>query len=797
MDSSGRGSVGPRGPPSERCVVLVGSIGCGKTLTANTLLGPSPTPGASPRAAQVRSGVCEGRRLTVLETPRWYWRGQELEADIQQETVRCLRSAGPGPFIFLILIPVGEFTEMERRIPEQLQHMFGPSVLEHTLVLLTCGEFLMGRGLEAYLQQEKGLQELVRRCGGRCALICNRRPEDPLQVHTLMEKVDETLKRSGGYQRTTDEEQRPAGGAAHLTHTHLSDKHLTDKRLTDTHLTDTHLANTHQSDKHLTDTHLSDTNLSDKQLSSTHLANTHLSNKHVSSTHLANTHLSNKHVSNTHLTNTHLQDTNLSNTQLSKTQLPDTHLSHTQMHLSNKQLPNTHLSDTHLQDWVDAEMMESRRVNGLQSEHTHETHTPLDRSYKLSREGAVLSQMMEEPLKPPEPRRRSFINSIHHSIKRTSSESDSPPPSSPSTGPRSAAPPSSPSTGPRSAAPPSAGFPSSSSSSPSSSLLQASPPPELRLLLLGCRGSGKSSAGNLILGREEFSTAPGSAQRCVKAGAVLGDTRVSVVDTPDCLFSGSSPEELTAQICSCVSLLAPGPHALLLCVPVDRPADGELQALEALESVLGAAAVRRHTLVLFTHSDLLPGGAGARVEQVEEVISARRPQMMELVQRCGDRYHIQQRSRGPGARRSVTELMEKVEQMLKEGGGGFYDCSHITDPGDAAQQTQLLETPLLKGPTPLPETPRHGAQLRAPGLPLETLQEVKEERVVTAVPLGSVWQRARTAAGSVPQLLLAGALAGAVLGIWASGAVGGAVGAALGSALTHFTTQTLSKHKTH
>lgn len=173
-------------------MVLVGSIGCGKSLTADTLLGSGPALGASSRAAQVRTGVCQGRRLTVLEAPRWYWRGQELEADIQQETVRCLCSAGPGPFVFLILIPVGEFTEMERRIPEQLQHMFGPSVLEHTLVLLTCGEYLMGRGLEAYLQREEGLRELVRRCGGRCALICNRRPEDPLQVHTLMEKVTHT-----------------------------------------------------------------------------------------------------------------------------------------------------------------------------------------------------------------------------------------------------------------------------------------------------------------------------------------------------------------------------------------------------------------------------------------------------------------------------------------------------------------------------------------------------------------------------------------------------------------------------
>uniref|UniRef100_A0A673MDK9 Uncharacterized LOC107705922 n=1 Tax=Sinocyclocheilus rhinocerous TaxID=307959 RepID=A0A673MDK9_9TELE len=176
---------------SELSLVLVGSIGCGKTMTADTLLGQSSAPGpsASSRVSQIRRGLSAGWRLSIVETPRWYWRGKEVEADIQEETRRFLSSSVPGPCVFLILIPIGEFTEMERRIPDQLEHMFGPSVLGHTLVLLTCGEYLMGRGLEEYLGKEAGLQEVVRRCHGRCHVISNRRPDDRQQVLTLLQKV--------------------------------------------------------------------------------------------------------------------------------------------------------------------------------------------------------------------------------------------------------------------------------------------------------------------------------------------------------------------------------------------------------------------------------------------------------------------------------------------------------------------------------------------------------------------------------------------------------------------------------
>ncbi|XP_052454998.1 uncharacterized protein LOC128015314 [Carassius gibelio] len=651
---------------SELSLVLVGSIGCGKTMTADTLLGQSSAPGpsASSRVSQIRRGLSEGRRLSIVETPRWYWRGQEVEADICEETRRFLSSSVSGPCVFLILIPIGEFTEVERRIPDQLERMFGPSVLAHTLVLLTCGEYLMGRSLDQYLGKEEGLQEVVRRCHGRCHVISNRRPDDRQQVLALLEKVEQMVRRNGGFHLLRDEE--------------------------------THGRDVREQEK----------------------------------------------------------------TEMKLSAASDTKWSRS---IGGKQT-QINSFDKHTVETGSDGTIERRLINGLQSQQrecvdTDTRHTPLEKSlsFKLNKEGAILSQMMEVPEVQYS---QSFVNTIHHTFKKVSDDSETLSPVS-----------------------------SYSSSDP----LDDSSLPELRLVLLGRRGSGKSAAGNIILGREEFDLAAGS-QRCVKGRALVEDTRVSVVDTPDWFQSESSPEEVKAQISSCVALLAPGPHAFLLCVPVDQPARSELPALSALEGVFGPDAVRRHTIVLFTRSELLPGGAEA-VEKVEAYITSQRPEMLELVQRCGDRYHVLQRGNTAGQQSSsVKELLEKVQQTVKESGGDFYSCS-LHQQNQEESSTVRRDRPRDRDRQSLPHS-------------LDALKEEEEEvtstvksnRLDSAAPapslLRSVWETTSSCAGRVPKLLAVGALTGAALGVFLAGAVGGAVGAVLGSVVTEVGRRRLIKQKT-
>ncbi|KAK5899428.1 hypothetical protein CesoFtcFv8_008909 [Champsocephalus esox] len=189
-------------------LVLLGNIGCGKTSSADTILGQLShiLPNAS-RTCQVRKGTSEGRTVTLVEAPRWYWNGGKMEESVRKETARAMSLLASGPHAFLLLVPVHQFTEMESRVPAELKDLFGAEVMEHTLVLLTCGDYLMGKTEPEYLQKEHpGLRQIIEDCGGRYHVINNRKRHDREQVCELLEKVDQIVTKNGVYYMKTDQE---------------------------------------------------------------------------------------------------------------------------------------------------------------------------------------------------------------------------------------------------------------------------------------------------------------------------------------------------------------------------------------------------------------------------------------------------------------------------------------------------------------------------------------------------------------------------------------------------------------
>jgi GTPase Era involved in 16S rRNA processing len=185
-----------------------------------------------------------------------------------------------------------------------------------------------------------------------------------------------------------------------------------------------------------------------------------------------------------------------------------------------------------------------------------------------------------------------------------------------------------------------------------------------------------------MLGKKVFKERAGfgaGTRNCKMGDQIFDEKRLVVVDAPGFFDPTLDDKVLIPEIASSYEIAAPGPHAFLIVLAINRFTPEEEAGANWICKVFDERALD-YCIVVFTGLDNLK----RQNTTIEDAIMEGPPNIKKFLKKCGDRY-IAVDNFSDDAEKTQTRLnlIEKMVKMVEENGGQFYNNRRFIQIGRA------------------------------------------------------------------------------------------------------------------